>query len=79
MAPGARGLPWRRKLIYRMRHHISAWSHRLFLVARITGRPGIYTGCARGALSVYQAFAWSQGRLCAWLDRLEAQFGRSGE
>jgi coenzyme F420-reducing hydrogenase beta subunit len=66
----------RRRTVYRLRALISAWSHRLFLVARLIGRPGLYTRCARGALTVYQAVAWSQGRLGEWLDRLETRFGR---
>lgn len=64
----------RRRAIYRVRALVSAWSHPLFLAARLIGQPAIYTRCARGALIVYQALAWSRGRLGGWLDRLEARF-----
>jgi len=67
----------RRRAVYRLRALISAWSHRLFLAARLGGCPALYTRCARGALTVYQALAWSQGRLGGWIDRLEPRLGRS--
>jgi coenzyme F420-reducing hydrogenase beta subunit len=45
--------PLRRKLIYRCRAAISAWSHRVFWLARRSGRPGIYLGWARAAQTGY--------------------------
>src|SRR3546814_3500901 len=41
VAPASHGLPRRRKLIYRVRHHIALWSHRIFYLARRTLRPGL--------------------------------------
>src|SRR5919197_4672774 len=41
VAPDARPLFPRRKLIYRMRPLITAWSHRVFWLARVTRCPGV--------------------------------------
>jgi len=60
VAPSA-DLPLRRKAIYRLRHHISAASHRVFLLARRLGLPGLYIGWARCALAVYQGVAYGRG------------------
>lgn len=70
VAPGVAGLPFRRKLIYRMRQMISAWSHRMFRLARLTGWPQLYTRWARAALSVYHGLAYSRGRVGMLIDRL---------
>jgi coenzyme F420-reducing hydrogenase beta subunit len=66
----------RRWAVYRLREQISAWSHRVFLLARRLRRPGLYLRWARMALALYQAITWSRGRLGAALDRLEALTGR---
>ena len=47
VAPSARGLPLRRRLVYRARHGIAVWSHRVFALARRLGRPGLYLAWAR--------------------------------
>jgi coenzyme F420-reducing hydrogenase beta subunit len=70
VAPDARAPSARRKLIYRMRALISAWSHRVFLLARLTGRPTIYLRWARAAVAVYHGLAYSRGRLGELVDRL---------
>jgi len=67
--PGAAGLPLRRRLIYRMRAGISAWSHRMFRLARSLHWPGLYIGWARASLSLYQGLAYSRGRVGRLLDR----------
>lgn len=64
-------IPWRRKLIYLARQQISAWSHRMFLVARLSGRPQVYVGWARRTLGLYHGLAYSRGRLGMLADRLE--------
>ena len=74
-SPGARvrptvRLPLRRKAIYRMRAGISTWSHRVFSVARRTGRPEIYTRWAAASAAVYHGFAYSRGRFGALVDRV---------
>ena len=69
--PGAAHLTPRRKAVYRMRRHITVWSHRLFGLSRRIGRPGLYLRWARMELAVYRALAWSHGRLGAWFDRWE--------
>jgi coenzyme F420-reducing hydrogenase beta subunit len=69
VAPSA-ALPLRRKLVYRMRHSIARWSHRMFRLARALRMPGIYTGWATLALRLYQSLTWSRGRLGKLLDRL---------
>jgi coenzyme F420-reducing hydrogenase beta subunit len=56
-------LPRRRKLIYRMRYGIARWTHRMFRLARWLQRPAIYLLWARTSLRIYQALAWSHGRL----------------
>jgi coenzyme F420-reducing hydrogenase beta subunit len=69
VAPNAAGLPLRRKLIYRARFAIAWGSHRLFALARRTGRPALYTRPARWALTLYQGLAWSAGSFGGWCDR----------
>ena len=66
-------LPVRRKLVYRMRHAIARWSHRMFRLARQLRMPAIYTLWARTALHLYQSVTWSQGRLGRLLDRFMPQ------
>ena len=44
----------------------------MFFLARLTRRPGLYLRWARLALTVYHGFAYSRGRLGAWIDRIEA-------
>jgi coenzyme F420-reducing hydrogenase beta subunit len=65
----------RRWVVYRLRGQISAWSHRVFLLARRLRRPALYVCWARAALALYQAVAWSRGPLGAAIDRLEALAG----
>lgn len=52
-----------RKIIYRMRYFISAWSHRMFLLARKTNKPWIYLFWARVVASVYYGIAYHHGNL----------------
>lgn len=61
VAPGSRGLTVRRKLVYRARALISAWSHRVFRLARWLRRPGVYVRWARAMLAVYSGLAYSRG------------------
>jgi coenzyme F420-reducing hydrogenase beta subunit len=49
----------RRRLIYRTRGAITAWSHRMFWLARRLDRPQLYVRWARVALRVYRALAYS--------------------
>ena len=70
VAPDARAPSPRRKLIYRMRAVITAWSHRVFLLAGLTGRPNVYVHWARAAVAVYHALAYSRGKLGELVDRL---------
>jgi coenzyme F420-reducing hydrogenase beta subunit len=63
-------LPLRRKLVYRMRAFIRELSRRQMRLARAIQLPGAYTRPARAALRLYQALAWSQGRLGALFDRM---------
>ncbi len=53
----------RRRLVYRLRSGISAWSHRIFRIARGAHLPVVYLGFAKAALSIYQALTYSRGRL----------------
>lgn len=71
VTPMADGLPWRRRLVYRLRASISAWSHRVFWLARTLGMPGLYLVWAHTALSLYQALTYSRGSLGSFIDRIE--------
>lgn len=68
--PAARRLTWRRKLIYHMRSLITAWSHRVFWLARRLHLPALYIRWAWTAVTVYHALAYSRGRLGKLVDRL---------
>ncbi len=70
VAPDTRHLSRRRKLIYRMRHLISAWSHRMSWLAQRTGRPEIYVRWARTSLALYHGLAYSRGRIGEILSRV---------
>jgi coenzyme F420-reducing hydrogenase beta subunit len=69
VAPNA-AIPLRRKLVYRMRAHIAAWSHRVLRAGRIARAPKLYIGWGRAALTVYQGLTYSRGRIGALADRL---------
>jgi hypothetical protein len=69
--PDSRGLSARRKLIYRFRSLITAWSHPVFRFARLIRRPGLYIRWARLALAIYHGLAYSRGWLGAMIDRWE--------
>jgi coenzyme F420-reducing hydrogenase beta subunit len=69
VAPAA-GPPARRKLIYRMRSQISAWSHRMFWAARLLRIPALYLYWARAAVAVYHGLAYSRGALGRFFDRV---------
>ena len=70
VAPLANGLPFRRRLVYRLRAGIARWSHVMFDASQRTGLRGVYLGWARIALRIYQSVTWSQGRLGRLLDRI---------
>jgi coenzyme F420-reducing hydrogenase beta subunit len=72
VVPSAR-LPARRKLVYRMRHAIARWSHRVFRLARALRIPAIYTVWAGTVLRLYQSLTWSRGRFGKLLDKLMPQ------
>lgn len=67
------GIPLRRKLVYRSRAAISAWSHRLSAVGYRTGMPALYVHWAKASLRLYQALTYSRGRLGKFFDRLMPQ------
>ncbi len=71
VAPRDGGLPWRRRLVYRARFHIAAWSHRLARLSRKTGMSRLYVGWAFVALRLYQAITYSRGPIGRVLDRLD--------
>jgi coenzyme F420-reducing hydrogenase beta subunit len=56
-------LPLRRKIVFRLRYHVAKWSHRFFRLARAAHSPRIYLVWARSVLRIYQAAAWSRGRI----------------
>ncbi|WP_353619949.1 Coenzyme F420 hydrogenase/dehydrogenase, beta subunit C-terminal domain [Mesorhizobium sp. BR1-1-16] len=71
VAPTSRGLPWRRRLIYRTRRSISFWSHRVFVLAHRRQWPGLYLAWGRMAATIYHALAYSRGPLGRLLDGIE--------
>lgn len=71
VAPDARTPDAGRRRIYAMRQAISAWSHRMFRLARATRQPWLYVHWARAAAAVYHALAYHRGRLgrlVAWIE-----------
>lgn len=79
VAPATAGLPRRRKLIYWMRARISAWSHRIFFLARELERPSLYIRWGRATLALYQGLTYSRGRIGAAMDRIERAFTSGAE
>lgn len=71
VAPSAAGLPWRRRLVYRTRAGISAWSHRVARAAERTGRPALYVRWAWGVYRLYEGVTYARGRLGPLFDRLD--------
>lgn len=61
VTPGGQDLPIRRKLVYRSRKWISAWSHRLAALAQRTGWHALYLRWARLSLRIYEGFAYRRG------------------
>jgi coenzyme F420-reducing hydrogenase beta subunit len=70
VAPSAK-LPWRRKLIYRLRARIAHWSHRIAWLAQRIHRPQLYVRWARGVYTIYEGLIYSRGRLGPLFDKLE--------
>ncbi|HEU5015281.1 MAG TPA: Coenzyme F420 hydrogenase/dehydrogenase, beta subunit C-terminal domain [Roseiflexaceae bacterium] len=68
VSPDAKTLSFRRKLIYRMRALITAWSHRVFWLARVLHRPKLYIRAAAAAVAVYHGLAYSRGKIGALVD-----------
>jgi coenzyme F420-reducing hydrogenase beta subunit len=66
----------RRKLIYRLRHHISRGSGRLFMIAKWMKRPQLFLSWGRMMLKLYHGLTYSRGRIGAVFDRLERRFSR---
>jgi coenzyme F420-reducing hydrogenase beta subunit len=65
-----RGLAVERMIIYAMRYQVSAWSHRIFWLARLLRRPQLYISWARIAMGVYHGLAYSRGTTGRIADRL---------
>ena len=70
VAPRWRTVALRRMIIYVMRHQISAWSHRVFRLARYLHWPRLYIVWARTALILYHGIAYSRGMIGKIADRL---------
>ncbi|PSR56983.1 coenzyme F420 hydrogenase [Adhaeribacter arboris] len=52
-----------RKFIYRVRYYISAWSNRVFKLARQIQKPPLYYSWARLAAAIYHGLAYHQGKM----------------
>ncbi|HYD76001.1 Coenzyme F420 hydrogenase/dehydrogenase, beta subunit C-terminal domain [Ramlibacter sp.] len=59
-----------RRLLYRIRAHVSRWSPRVFAVARALRWQALYLGWARGVVVLYHGLAYSRGRLGEALARV---------
>jgi coenzyme F420-reducing hydrogenase beta subunit len=59
-----------RKLIYRMRYHISSCSHWVFRCARWAKRPRLYIYWARMVAAVYHGLAYHRGKFREMMKRL---------
>jgi coenzyme F420-reducing hydrogenase beta subunit len=70
VAPDAKSLSSQRKLIYRLRSLLTAWSHRVFWLARRTRCPQLYIRWAWTALATYHGLAYSRGKLGQLVERL---------
>lgn len=70
VAPDACASTPRRRLVYRMRYSISAWSHRIFWLAGATGTAALYVRWARAATVVYHALTYHRGTLGQLVRRL---------
>lgn len=70
IAPDAHSIATRRRLTYQIRYWISAWSHRVFRLARWAGMPKIYVYWASMVAAVYHALAYHRGRLGELVGRL---------
>lgn len=66
----ARAAALHRRLLYRMRHAVSAWSHRVFRLARRTRMPRLYLAWASAVGGLYHALAYPRGRLDKFAERL---------
>ncbi|WBY02067.1 Coenzyme F420 hydrogenase/dehydrogenase, beta subunit C-terminal domain [Ramlibacter tataouinensis] len=70
VAEGATELPRPRKLLYRIRAHVTRWSPKAFRVARVLRWRGLYLAWAHGVVALYQGLAYARGRLGAALARM---------
>ncbi|OAP36665.1 coenzyme F420 hydrogenase [Sinorhizobium glycinis] len=70
VAPKRSGLPARRMLVYWLRSSISAWSHRVFWLARALHMPRLYTSWASTMLALYQGLTYSRGWVGKLIDRI---------
>lgn len=77
VAPTAPPLSIRRRLVYLLRGQITAWSHRMFYLARLLRWPALYMRWARAGLDVYQGLAYSRGKVGRIVDGLEARTTRA--
>jgi coenzyme F420-reducing hydrogenase beta subunit len=60
-----------RRLVYRMRSHISRWSHRMKYLSTRLGTPQLYLWWSHWAVGAYHALAYHRGKLGALLERAE--------
>jgi coenzyme F420-reducing hydrogenase beta subunit len=67
-------LRWRRKLIYRLRHHISRKSAALFRTAKWMKQPQLFLSWGRAILTLYHGLTYSRGRIGAAFDWVEHRF-----
>ncbi|WP_347156520.1 Coenzyme F420 hydrogenase/dehydrogenase, beta subunit C-terminal domain [Pontibacter chitinilyticus] len=63
VAPDATTPARQRKVIYRLRYLISAWSNRMFRLARQLRSPKVYLYWARVAAAVYHGHAYHKGKI----------------
>ena len=70
VTPDARSPSLRRKMMYVMRALITAGSHRVFWLARASGKRQLYIGWAHASVAVYHGLAYSRGKVGTLIERL---------
>lgn len=70
VAADPRALPRPRRLLYRIRAHVSRWSPRVYAAASALRWQAFYLAWAHGILALYHGLAYSRGRLGEALARI---------
>jgi coenzyme F420-reducing hydrogenase beta subunit len=67
---GSSDIPRNRKLIYRIRYHISSWSHKMSRLSLLFNMPNLYIIWAKTISAVYHGLAYQRGKVGVIMKRL---------